>query len=323
MRKYKLNEDYFEKIDTEAKAYFLGYMVADGYVYSIRKNTETDSMAICLNEKDIDILKYFQKELETDRPIKIQQQSNNYGDSIISRLTVYSKKICSDLSKYGIVPNKTGNEVMPSIPNAFMKHFIRGFFDGDGTVFISRNYITVGFTSNENFLKNLTEFIHNELGLDIKNIYKESNTEKAYRLYYSRINEVDKIYNYLYNDATIYLERKKNKFKELLDIQNINHYKIEILKKYNDNFANNIVYLRKTNNLKQKELASILGVSLSKMNKTEKNSKVIDINLAKKISEFFNIDIADLIIYPLNEIQQKIVEKKEGFDEDIIKSLVN
>ncbi len=128
--KYKINSDYFEKIDTSIKAYFIGLIAADGYIVE-SKNT---IFGIQLNSEDREVIELLVSELETDKPIMEVRNSK------MCRFTVGDKKLISDLIKLGIVPNKSliiGN-IIKNISYEFRDAFIAGYLDGDGSFIIPK-----------------------------------------------------------------------------------------------------------------------------------------------------------------------------------------
>ena len=137
--KYKMDEKYFEKINREDKAYFLGLIITDGNVDTKGKRFR---MSLSLHDKDKDILETFKKYLKTDRPlIKHLSKTKYYGKIKISAslrwaLYIGIVKMINDLLKLGIYRNKTKTIGFPTnrvVPHRLMRHFIRGVFDGDGT----------------------------------------------------------------------------------------------------------------------------------------------------------------------------------------------
>ena len=136
--KYKTDEKYFEKINTQDKAYFLGLMLTDGY-----SNERIKIFGIKLSPVDIHILKAFKKYLKTDRPIKIRKDKKyKYGKKILKpRLSavieVGIRKMVRDIVKLGVRQNKSKTVKFPNnniVPHSLMHHLIRGIYDGDGTV---------------------------------------------------------------------------------------------------------------------------------------------------------------------------------------------
>ena len=138
-RKYTIDEKYFEKVNREDKAYFLGLIITDGNVDTKRKRFR---MALSLHDKDKYILETFKKYLKTDRPLlKHLSKDRYYGKTKIIAslrwsLSIAVVKMVKDLLKLGIYRNKTKTIGFPTnkvVPHKLMRHFIRGVFDGDGT----------------------------------------------------------------------------------------------------------------------------------------------------------------------------------------------
>lgn len=135
--KYKVNHNFFENIDSESKAYFLGLLMADGC------NTR-NGFRIMLQKKDEKIIKKLKKELGFTGKLfyqKFRSGKKYYGDGVM--LNIYSQKISDDLSKFGVVPRKSHISDFPKgISKELEHHFIRGVFDGDGH--ISKYFSIVG-----------------------------------------------------------------------------------------------------------------------------------------------------------------------------------
>lgn len=122
LRKFKCDDNYFENINTSNKAYILGFIAADGCVL------DNNTLQITIKKDDIEILNFIKKELQYEGSFAINRE-------IYISLRVKSKKICQDLSKYFIVPRKTKILKFPTNINPiFYKDYIRGYFDGDGSI---------------------------------------------------------------------------------------------------------------------------------------------------------------------------------------------
>lgn len=196
-KKYQFNENYFKTIDSEKKAYFLGFLFADGC------NITTESkIRIIIHKKDISILEKFKIELENNRPIIIKKD--------YAILTINSPIISKDLFDLGCVNKKTLILKFPTnIPDHLINHFIRGYFDGDGCICYSCNKLHFNTVSTLEFLEKLQNIFVEEIGLNKTKIDKSG---KARIIRYSGNNNCHKIMNFLYKDATIYFERKYNIF---------------------------------------------------------------------------------------------------------------
>jgi hypothetical protein len=185
-------EDYFENIDTQEKAYWLGFMFADGNV-SIQPSGRK---AINISQKEAghpaSFLRCIDSTYEAWRCTK--------GDYEWYRAQVYSEKMFADLVSHGCVPAKSLILDGPiGVPPELENHFIRGYNDGDGGFYTSQKRIRMRGT--EKFLT----WINSKLpvaGL----LYPQGPTAQ---LFVCRRAHRNIVIDYLYNDATLYLERKK------------------------------------------------------------------------------------------------------------------
>lgn len=201
--KKPFNENYFSEINTQNKAYILGFLMADGNVYE--RNKSQPCIRMELNIKDKYILQAIRKELKISNKVRYTRKN-------CCVLSWHSEKMFNDLIKLGVVPNKTGKEIIPNIPEHLMSHFIRGFFDGDGwctnTTSHKKNKGSrknIGFVSNQKFLNDLQHFLNLKINTSIHAI---SERKGCYQLLYTSKKDVNNIINYMYQDANMYLKRK-------------------------------------------------------------------------------------------------------------------
>lgn len=206
---YKANESFFECIDTQEKAYLLGFMMADGCIDENRNGVK-----ISLQEKDKEILEKILVVLDSNHKIgkTSGQYSKNHKRTNKVTLTITSKKLIADLAELGCISRKTDVLKYPTISSHLNRHFMRGFFDGDGTVYIMQpKYIRFGIISTLEFCQ---EYLKN-LPIQPVNIHKEYRTEKnVYYFTVSQTQQIKDIFEFLYKDSKIHLERKYNKFKD-------------------------------------------------------------------------------------------------------------
>lgn len=209
--KHKLDVNYFRIIDSQEKAYILGFLMADGCVYKTdKKCKEPNRLCINISLKDRSVLEFIKKQLKSDAKIKDYTPKNTYSNNSMSKINFDSTQLCKDLSKYGIIPNKTGKESFPTIPKMYRRHFIRGFFDGDGTSFSNGR---IGFTSNEKMLLQIKEILEQEIDIQYKiSIFKEKRKQNVYYLIINSKEDCYKLKKYLYKNATFYLQRKYDNF---------------------------------------------------------------------------------------------------------------
>ena len=204
------NENYFNKINCENKAYFLGFLMADGCM-----NKDLNTISLGLKLEDEYMLKKLLSELNYKKKITYAKSGFNKDAAYIQ---IHSIKMCKDLIYLGISPKKSGKEYFPKdeIEYKFIKDFIRGFLDGDGWI---TNYINedkyynvqTGFVSMSiNILIGIKEFIKKEINIE-GNINKRKDRDNLYDLiFYS--NNAKQFLDYIYKDSNIFLIRKKEKY---------------------------------------------------------------------------------------------------------------
>ena len=226
---YYYNDDYFEIIDSEDKAYWLGFLFADGCVdikYNKNGNTKGGRVEITLKSDDEYMLYNFAQALNGNIPITPRQVKLNGKIFNAIRINIHSIKMCNDLCKLGCVPRKSLILEPPkNVPDEFINSFIRGYFDGDGHVgyypdSTSPN-INVSFSGNKIFL----EWVKNILtinNINSNNIVKDKR-HNVYELRISNRKNIAKFYDFLYLNCHYIMDRKKDKFELALKDFNIPH----------------------------------------------------------------------------------------------------
>jgi intein/homing endonuclease len=199
--RYNIDDSFLNEWSHDL-AYFLGFAMAD---CSIIQNRCLD---FGLNKKDIDVLLYFKQLFKTNKDIKFKKDSQ----SIYFR--IYRKDICKKLKEYNIVSNRTGNEILPYIPEEFKYTYLLGLFDGDGCICEyqrkdrkSKRYIFTIVSGSKSFLDAIKTTL-------CKNFGKVSKKYGA-NAYEFRIEDREKIKELsilMYQNAPFYLNRKKVKF---------------------------------------------------------------------------------------------------------------
>ena len=242
---YTLNEHFFNSIDTNDKAYFLGFICADGCIY--RRNNHQGMLSIGIKDIDIEILDNFKKCLQTEKPINITKQTEK---TTMATLQITSDILVEDLLAIGVGVRKTFDlsikNICENIPTTFIPSFILGYFDGDGSIDIPNNNtiskshvrISAPVTSLEDFQNILNKFeIETKIIID-KRDYKEP---------FGSLELTDTTNKYLflkllYSSYQNSLSRKKEKSIEFLkrveknttnrseNINSINKYKSVVLK---------------------------------------------------------------------------------------------
>lgn len=194
--KYSMDESFFDKWSKEM-SYFLGWLYSDGNVSKEKRN-----FTLHINSKDMHILKIFKKRLKSNHPIKVYKNA--------ATLRIHSRIMCEKLNELGCVPKKSLIIKFPYVPNKYLNHFIRGFFDGDGSIHFNKpNTIKISFITTKSFIETLQYLL--KVNLDIKS-QKISRQGKLYRCQYYGDN-ARKICVWMYKDCNnLYLKRKKERF---------------------------------------------------------------------------------------------------------------
>lgn len=214
-RIYSVNENYFDNINTQNKAYFLGFLFADGN-NCIQKTT----IRISLQEKDREILEKLRIDIGSNKPLRFisSEYKRNNGEGYDYKdkyaLDVCNKHWCERLSELGCVPNKSLILKFPDyLSDDMLPHFIRGYFDGDGSIVNAKSgNHAINLTSTKDFCTSVKNIVFNLFGID-SYIYPASNKNGITYVWALRKKHDIKIFlDWMYKDAELYLERKYNRY---------------------------------------------------------------------------------------------------------------
>lgn len=217
---YNFNENYFDKITTEHQAYWLGFLYADGYILSARNRPnkkESQSFGFAIAQQDHELLDKFKLDLEATNPIHYYNNTGSFGSKQqYGRILLTSQHTVDSLKAYGVVENKTFFLKKPPISEALFPHFIRGYSDGDGSIIIDKNNkYQWQLLGTKELLTSFQEFFGTNVKLHQRFPERENNN---YTLHYGGNVQVPKFLDIIYKDATIYLQRKYNKYAEMRGI---------------------------------------------------------------------------------------------------------
>lgn len=193
--KWKADYTYFEVVDVPEKAYWLGLLYADGCI----SNCKSRIFNISLELIDLEVIERFKKDLNIESPIHIRKYKNLNHNTAYS-ISFKSEKVFNDLNRLGCFTNKTFTLEFPTeeqVPIHLLSHFIRGYFDGDGCIYI-KNYHKAKATiaGNLMFSNGLVNHINNILFFNNKltknkNIYifsvQGTNKIKTFLIIYIKI----------------------------------------------------------------------------------------------------------------------------------------
>jgi hypothetical protein len=264
--------NYFHNIDSEKKAYWLGFIVADGNI-----SKTTNRISITLNSDDDYILEDLKNELKCENKIRrylvFDKRTNKYNKSSVFQFS--SKQLKEDLKLNGIDENKSSNFDFDLISKTkYFQHFLRGLFDGDG--FISGNKSRIMLISTKQFLS----FINNKM---FSSKYMLQNiTNNVYRLYVQNHWTCVDFLNYLYDNSSIFLKRKYERYLNLLKNNPVNvcrNRKLEVIDVDNNlKIFNSIKEFCENYNTDSGTI-----INLIKKNKTYKNMKLRRLEFEKVV----------------------------------------
>ncbi len=204
-RNQSVRDSYFDKIDTERKAYWLGMLYADG------SNDRRSRIVLGLSGEDRYLLEEFKSDLNFGGKIYQAKQYITHKE-IPYRVEIQNKRLSRDLVRHGVVPSKslilkfpTEEQVRPE----FMPHFVRGVFDGDGYVGRVQNRLEASITSSNDFCVGLQKFLSERLGL---NTYLKSYGEGGAKSVYMASRAAVVFLDYIYGSEGLKMKRKFDTF---------------------------------------------------------------------------------------------------------------
>lgn len=213
---YSCNYHFFDTIDTEEKAYWLGFLTADGWISETKEGHK--SVGIELQYGDIEHLRKFNKSIEGNYKItdrwRICSVSKNNTKTHNCVIRVYSKLMYDSLCELGFSTDKTYCIGIPLLRKDLIRHYVRGYFDGDGCFTLTnKTFKTNYITASKNFNDDMLNILSQELDIHIKNhSYVNEYETVMYRPDITRNEDKIKFLDYMYKDSTIYLDRKYKKY---------------------------------------------------------------------------------------------------------------
>lgn len=213
-RKYHCNEHYFDEIDSPEKAYWLGFIYADGYIsfpdYSFL-------LGIGLAKQDEEHLIKFKNAINSNHKINTYK-SHGYANTMYSRITIRSDHMCKQLMQKGVVLHKTNILKFPYniVPDDLMSHFIRGYFDGDGCLTYhikkgtNRTVFSIKIVGTKEVLEGINKYIPINKTFNLTK--RRKNNTNNYNLEIGGNKQVGVVLDYMYKNSTVHLDRKYEKY---------------------------------------------------------------------------------------------------------------
>jgi hypothetical protein len=215
-RKYEINESFFDIIDTEEKAYILGFIFADG---SVGHYKGTFKLAIVQTVQDTEILEKIAGQIYKN-PFAIKYYKKKRGKPQ-GTFYVHNQRLVESLYEYGCVSRKSLILQFPTLlPNNIMPHFIRGYFDGDGCVYVGRRggqlRISWSVTSSIDFCRGLFSYIITTLAIEPR-LALVGKRKRSAVISIETINDTLQILDFMYSNmkTDFYLKRKYEKYQQI------------------------------------------------------------------------------------------------------------
>lgn len=208
-----INEDYFKKWSPNM-AYILGFILTDGCIIEGTYKGYSDALKFGVRKSDIDILEKIKREFHSEHTISFVENA--------AHLTITSQKMVDDLKGLGILYRKSLREGVPKIPQKYVRDFIRGVVDGNGSISIDKaEYPNLSFCGGKKIVTFVRDYFLSKFNIYSKvDKRKRPKMGKQYLFYIGyRCNSAKTLINYLYNDANLYLDRKFKLAKRCLKIE--------------------------------------------------------------------------------------------------------
>lgn len=208
MNAVKLSVDYFKIIDTTDKAYWLGYITADGSI----SNT---GYKVSLTSKDQDVIFRFKNAVESGHAISTIHQKDKRTGKTYTRwlIQICSKEFTRYLINQGVSSNKSTDLCLPDLNDDLFYHYLRGLFDGDGSITSSKTKTRISFIGTECLLKGIQQRLNQLLGVPERPLFSISKSYPMYRMHYYKDSAT--ILDSMYKNSLpeIRLERKLKIYK--------------------------------------------------------------------------------------------------------------
>jgi hypothetical protein len=206
-RKYAVEESFFDVVDTEAKAYWLGFLTADGTI-------GYDHIILGLQVKDLQHLYNFTSSLCSNHPVTLRENILNGKVHRYGQVHIGSHHLATAIKRLGVGERKSFT-VCPceDIPRDLLSHYWRGLFDGDGFIAEPKRRVgraiewSLGVVGNQAIVSGFEAFIRQRTGY-VAQVRPQS---RIFIVRYHSIASLQAILDILYRDATLFLERKHHR----------------------------------------------------------------------------------------------------------------
>ena len=225
----RIRHNIFSSIETELQAYLLGFYAADGNINEKRK-----TLRIHLQKQDSALVYLYKDTISPDaRTFTVDEHITTGRNGMVINanqsfgVDITSSQLCQDLVNLGIGYNKSNSDIhIPQIPDYLIRHFIRGYFDGDGSISIRlsqekgksdrvRGWFSICSKSPIILNEFLNFFAKNGISINMSYVKRDD----MYRITTSSRKKLIDLFNLFYKDSNFYLERKFNKFNHYVNTE--------------------------------------------------------------------------------------------------------
>lgn len=199
-RIHKLNSNAFDKLDNEQSAYWHGFLYADGYI----ANNKTLSLG--LSSLDIEHVESFKEFIKSEARIKTSLIWHS-TNKLVSKINITDKHLANQLQQKGILKGRPyPNLIFDNLPEEMFNHWIRGLFDGDGS---ARRNQSICFCGSRKLMIAVRDKLSEHCGTNPNMAIAKHRTANLYYVYYSGRRVALKVADFIYKDATVWLDRKR------------------------------------------------------------------------------------------------------------------
>ena len=212
----EIDENYFKDIDTSQKAYWLGFIMADGNMYEFKNNGRLQ-FSLKVARKDSKLIEDFSRDIGfPNDKIRYGASERKGKTNTFTEIRSYNKTFCQNLISHGVVPQKSGKEKIPKeIPFDLKADFIRGFWDGDGHIDLTANIATC-VTMSIQMVCDLSSWLNqHKIYSTLSHVY----TDSGKLLYYPHIPKysLKKFFDIVYRPGCYGLPRKIESVRKLYE----------------------------------------------------------------------------------------------------------
>lgn len=204
-----LDEHFFQHINSDIKAYFLGLIIADGNVFVSTTDNRQASISITLDLEDEYLLNAFKNAVKTNTSV-------GHDGRGCGQIAVRSDIMAAELAQYGVVPRKSDKTYLPHIDKQYMGGLLRGIFDGDGSIVAkpepnsTRFVHRIAFCGTHQLMQDIYDYMTQNYLMEMQRTVYDYKDRQLSELHFNCMNDIYLLGELMYQDATVFMKRKHN-----------------------------------------------------------------------------------------------------------------